>query len=98
MTIKEQLVGLRGKAYCQRFDELFEPISGDFARRLHKGGTVTLGKLLQLCDEYGLPFKPTVEGLEKRGDIRYGTMDELTRNGINLTKLRKHLAEREAQA
>jgi hypothetical protein len=97
-SVKEELTGLRGQDYYARFTELFEEIAPDFERKINNikrtALRFTLGDLVTLVDEYDLPFKPTVLALEKRGVLRSGTWDVWESDGINLKKLRAHLAEK----
>lgn len=98
----EQLRGLRGKAYNARFAELWAAASESVllklenSRRTH--GKLTLGELLSVIDEAGLPFAPTVRALEEKRFLSTGFMDKMQRDGVHLGRLREQLAEKAKEA
>lgn len=102
MSVIEELKGLRGLHYNKRFAELYAPIADELKGHLNRlrkvNGRVTLGDLIELIDGYELPFRPTVRALEEANVLKYGFMDALERDGVNLAKLRKDIQAKKEKA
>lgn len=89
--MQHQLFGLRGKAYVQKYKELYEslkePIKTKFEEVKLNGNKFTPKDLGKLAVEFCLPVKVLSEYMEGYGLLPTGTWESLQARGCRVADL-----------
>ena len=97
-TIKERLEPLRGSAYYDEWQQIWQVIREEALEavrfiRLETGG-FTVENLVELADMLETPFKPLVKALESEGLLEPGLYEEIYADGFSLTQRRELIREK----
>lgn len=96
-TIKERLEPLRGSAYYEEWQQIWQEIREEAieaVRFVHlETNSLTIENLVELSDMLETPFKPLVKSLESEGLLEPGLYEEIYADGFSLTRTRERIRE-----
>ena len=97
-TIKERLTPLRGSAYYEEWQQIWQEIREEAieaVRFVHaESGSFSIANLVELADMLESPFKPLIKSLEAEGILEPGLYEELYAEGFSLTQTRELIREK----